>query len=261
MRNYGRFTTTIFRDDDFRELTVAEQGVYFMLGLQPEVSAAGTLPLTLRRWASMSAKLTRDDLAETLSVLDQRGHIVVDWDTEELLITKFVKWDGGIGNEKRRPVILEAGCAIASERIRHRLAYELARLDQWDMASRISEKGLSDAQSRFDRVVETDSDHIPQPTTPDPESATQEGEPRPRGASADPPAMFCKKHPNGADGPCGACADARRLHNVWQVEQAERERAELRAERLARQNCTDCGGSMWLESGEKCTHPNSRRSA
>jgi hypothetical protein len=170
MRNYGRFTTSIYKDNDFRALTVAEQGVYFMLGLQAEVTAAGTLPLTLQRWARMSADFDRDELAETLSVLDQRGHIVVDWDTEELLIVKFVKWDGGVGNEKRRPVIREAACAIESKRIRHRLAYELTRLGYADMASEVSEDGVADAQSGFDRVVVTEDEL--DPATPEPHPAT-----------------------------------------------------------------------------------------
>ena len=29
------------------------------------------------------------------------------------------------------------------------------------------------------------------------------------------PPLFCSKHPNGAGGNCGGCADARRLHTAW----------------------------------------------
>ena len=43
-RNYGRFTTTIWRDPDFTRLERARQAVYFMLCTQPEVTAAGRGP-------------------------------------------------------------------------------------------------------------------------------------------------------------------------------------------------------------------------
>lgn len=264
MRNYGRFTTTIFRDEDFQALTLSQQGVYFMLGLQPDVTAAGTLPLTLRRWANMAAGLSPDDLRKEIDVLAEHGHVLVDDDSEELLIVKFIKWDGGVNNEKRRPVIREAALGIASRVIRHRVAHEIANLGFPDMASGLwitsPSDTASDTQSGFDRVVETIGDHIPQPLSP-----TLKGEgpqtASPIGASAEPPAMFCKKHPNGADGNCGGCADARRLHTAWQLEQAERERADLRAARKARETCPDCHGAVWLDDGTKCEHPNSRRTA
>lgn len=256
MRNYGRFTTTIYRDEDFRALTLAEQAVYFMLGLQPEVTAAGTLPLTLRRWANMAEGLTRDDLAETLSVLAEHGHILVDWDTEELLIVKFVKWDGGINNDKRRPVIREAALAIESKPIRHRLAHEIAKLGYADMASAFSVEGASEAQSGFDRVVVTEGESVPNPqtATTNPSSATPEGEPL---GDAE-PSPFCSKHPNGTEKSCGPCGTAKLRWTRWAKSQPAREAAAKRDAQSLRQNCPDCHGDVWLEDGTKCTHANAR---
>lgn len=232
MRNYGRFTTGIFRDEDFRALTAAEQGVYFLLGLQPEMTAAGTLSLTLRRWASMSAGMTRDELAEHLSVLADKGHIVVDFDTEELLIRKFIKWDGGIENSKRQPVVREAACAIESKRIRHAIALELVKLGHRDMASEVCRDALPDAQPGFDRGVVTEGESVPHP-----QSATQEGEPP---GNAGPPSMFCSKHPNGTEKPCGPCGTAKLRYSAWVKQQTSRDVESRKARAAAIAACGEC---------------------
>jgi len=139
MRNYGRFTTSIWRDEDFTSLTSTQQAVYFLLCTQPDVSAAGTLNLTLRRWAAMSADSSPDELRRVLGELENCPgvHLIVDDDTEEVLIRKFVKWDGGIRNEKRRPVIMDAAEGVSSTRIRHALALEIEHLGYVEMAAEL----------------------------------------------------------------------------------------------------------------------------
>lgn len=250
MRNYGRFTTGIFREEGFRALTAAEQGVYFMLGLQPEMTAAGTLSLTLRRWTGMSADMTREQLAEHLSVLAERRHVVVDFDTEELLVRKFIKWDGGIENSKRRPVVREAALAIESERIRHAIALELVKLGHPDMASEVCPDAVPDAQPRFDRGVVTDID-----IDRTPETAIQEGEP----VGDAEPSPFCSKHPNGTEKACGPCGTAKLRYARWAKAAA--------APKAKPAWCGDCDESTRLieqESGvRRCPtcHPLNRKAA
>lgn len=127
-RSYARIMTAIWRNREFRALDAAVQRVYLLLVTQPDISAAGTLPLTVRRWADMAADTTPQDITAALTVLAAKNFVVFDRDTEELLVRSFVKWDAGYTNSKRIPVIKRAGAEIASGTLRRVLASEFARL-------------------------------------------------------------------------------------------------------------------------------------
>lgn len=258
-RNFGSFTTSIYRDEDFRALTLAQQGAYFLLGLQPDVSAAGVLTLALGRWASKAHGLTRNELMDELKALQDLGHIAIDEETEELLIVKFAKWDRGWANRLRRPVLVTALKAIESAHIRDIAVDELRRVALSDAASEEEEaakEALSQALSTFDRVVVTEGDKGLEPQT-----ANHEGEPPPLDADAsEPPSMHCSKHPEGTEEPCGPCGTARQRFNAWHARDAERQAAAVAEARSLRLACQWCGGSNWREdpaTGEltlKCNH-------
>jgi hypothetical protein len=239
VRNYGRFTTSIWQDSDFTSLTQPLQAVYFTLGLQPDVTAAGTLALTVGRWAKLSAGVTRGQLLEQVQQLCEHAgrHLVIDEDTEELLIRKFMKWDQGWSNSKRLPVVIDAVSAISSVHIRdiavdelHRLAASPATSDE----QKRSRDALSHALTAFDRLRVTLGDHIPEPhsATHDPEPESLLGEPP--DASAGPPSMFCSKHPDGTEKPCGPCGTAKLRYAAWVKSTAGRE-AERRAQKRLEQ--------------------------
>jgi hypothetical protein len=128
-RNYANISTSIWRDDDFRALTVGAQHTYLLLATQPDISAAGVLPLTLGRWASRAQGANVDTLTVALDELVAHRFIVLDEDTQELLIRSFVKWDGGYNNSKRRFAIKDAAEQIESGELRAALAVEFGRLD------------------------------------------------------------------------------------------------------------------------------------
>jgi hypothetical protein len=127
-RSYANVLTAIWRDDDFRELSAGAQRIYLMLVTQSNISAAGTLPLTVVRWAANARDTTpasvRDDLAE----LEKGRFIVVDEVTEELLVRSFVRHDNGYRNPKRRPAILAAAGEVSANALRMALAAEFQRL-------------------------------------------------------------------------------------------------------------------------------------
>jgi len=128
-RNYANFSTAIWRpEDDFGDLTMAAQWAYFMLGTQPDISAAGVLSLNVRRWSKRTKGGTRQMVVDALQELQAAEKVFYDYDTEELLIRTFVKADGGYGNRKRRPVIERAALDLESPRLRGILANELRKL-------------------------------------------------------------------------------------------------------------------------------------
>lgn len=126
-RDYARIMTSIWRNKEFRALTEHQQRAYLFLVTQPDISAAGVLPLRLRRWAEMSSTSSPDGLAQLFKELEVGRFIAVDWDVEELLIRSFIRWDGGFNNPKRRPVIIRAAEEVDSEMIARHLVTEFKR--------------------------------------------------------------------------------------------------------------------------------------
>lgn len=128
-RSYANIVTAIWRPDSpFRDARMEDQRAYLMLVTQPDVSAAGTLQLTTKWWSSLAADTTLDDVHRVLASLSDARYVVIDWDTEELLIRSFVRHDNGYNNRKRRPAILDAARATRSPLIRRALAVEFGRL-------------------------------------------------------------------------------------------------------------------------------------
>lgn len=139
-RSYANIITAIWNDPDFRALPSGAQRDYLMLVTQPNISAAGTLPLTIRRWAALASDTTAEILLHNFKVLGTANFIVVDDEAEELLVRSFVRHDNGYGNRKRRPVIYRAALETQSPMLRRALATEFARLG-------LATDGLSDGPS------------------------------------------------------------------------------------------------------------------
>jgi hypothetical protein len=240
--------SAIWNDPDFRVLESREQWAYLMLSTQGDISSAGLLALTLRRWAKYAADMTSDALWDAISGLAERRFLVVDEDTEELLVRSFVKWDNGFNNEKRRPAITAAANVVVSPQIRGILADELDSLS----VPHSLRDSPSDRAWDSPRVVVTLGDHkpIPQPSTLERE---------PSAFHAPPSNGYCSKHPTGTEEPCGPCRTARRMVEVAEDARRHNE-AQERADRIARaKDCQFCGGSNWIETadgkpGRKCNH-------
>jgi hypothetical protein len=212
-RSYANVATAMWRDDDFIVLAVDEQYVYFLLISQPDISAAGVLSIALTRWASRSKGMSRDRMLAAVHGLQAHRFVVADFDTDELLVRSFVRWDGGYTNSKRRFAIRDAADQIVSPAIRSALAAEFERLDlplEWiptfSQVDSLSightgiQEGLSEnpgwptpENSDIRRVVVTkakgvvSATHNPQPTTLVPSR------------SADPPASGRKRATRIAD--------------------------------------------------------------
>ncbi|MFG1872181.1 hypothetical protein [Micromonospora arborensis] len=127
-RRYANILTAIWRNDDFRALTGGGQRLFLLLCTQPDISAAGVLSLNIKRWSRCAKDTTPQSIVKDLQELEAGRFIVVDGDTEELLVRSFVRWDNGYGNPKRRPVIIRAAQEVESAAIRRSLTSEFNRL-------------------------------------------------------------------------------------------------------------------------------------
>jgi len=139
-RSYARIITAIWRNPAFRALDPMSQWLYVLLVTQPDISAVGMLPLTLRRWASLAVDCPMELVTRALDTLSARRFVTVDEATEEVLVRSFVRWDGGYTNRKRLPVIHRSALEVASAELRSVLRFELDRLG-------VEVDGLSDRAS------------------------------------------------------------------------------------------------------------------
>jgi len=136
------------------------------------------------------------DVNRSLAVLAGGRFIGIDYATEEVLVRSFVRWDGGFGNRKRRPVITAAAAEVTSPALRTMLSGEFERLglprleqdpgpvtestrdshietnNQVDSLSNRASASDPDTECRSDRVVVTEVEymgtatHNPQPIPP-----------------------------------------------------------------------------------------------
>jgi hypothetical protein len=122
-RNYGKIKVEVWEPgSDYRLLSLEAQWAYQMLISQEGVSMVGSLRYTPRKWARLAANLDESQVESIVVQLEADWYVVVDRDTEELLIRSFVKHDEGW----RLPNLLTgarlAFRAIESETIRDYLA-------------------------------------------------------------------------------------------------------------------------------------------
>jgi hypothetical protein len=137
-RNHGRIAVTIWQDPDFCALPVGPQRLYLFLTSQPNVSHLGVLPLTIRRWSKAVAGYTTELLEADLDILEDHGFVLVDEDTEEVLVRTLFRHDGVY---KQPNVLLSAMSsvkAIASRSIKQTLAVEVEKVpvEELDEAKR-----------------------------------------------------------------------------------------------------------------------------
>lgn len=127
-RAHGRVLSSIWEDADFLALTQEQQRLYLFLISQPNLNHAGLLPLTLRRWARKAVGLTAAELDDHLVSLAGAQFIVLDDDTEELLIRSFVRNDGVWRMPKVMGAMVSGAMEISSPMLRQALLVEMDRI-------------------------------------------------------------------------------------------------------------------------------------
>lgn len=167
MADYGKLLSRIWADPHFIALDARPQQVYCLLISYATRNVAGILPLTLKRWAKCTADATIGTLTQALMVLAANDFIVIDWETEEVLVRTFVRNDEVYKQPNLMKSALKFARQVESEAIRWVLHDELKRLpahkDQGttvDTANRLVE-GLSRTLS--EGLAEGFAEGLPEP--------------------------------------------------------------------------------------------------
>ena len=126
-RPYAKLYRDIWSDPDFTALGPEARYVYMFLFSQPDLNAAGVLPLTVRRWAARAA-LTTDGIGASLTALSDHEYVVMDAGTEELLVRTFIRNDGLWRIPNTLYAVVRDAARTVSPTLRSTLAAELAAL-------------------------------------------------------------------------------------------------------------------------------------
>lgn len=126
-REHARLMTRIWFDDDWRTLSTDAQRVYLLAISQQDMSYAGVVPYRPKRWASLSKRTTVARIRSAVAELEAGGYVVVDEDTEELLVRTFIRHDRVLAVPNVARAMVRAYRAIVSDHLRDRVLGELAR--------------------------------------------------------------------------------------------------------------------------------------
>ncbi len=115
-RNFARISTSIWEDDDWRALGPA-QHVYLLILAQPKLTLAGCIDLKPKSWARMGG-LTVGAVISALDTLDETEFVVIDEQTEELVVRTFTQHDNVTANGNLIRGVWSAWSAIESKMLR-----------------------------------------------------------------------------------------------------------------------------------------------
>ncbi|MDX3645839.1 hypothetical protein [Streptomyces sp. MB09-02B] len=152
-RGHGRILTSIWDDADFLALDEREQRLYLFLISQPNLNHAGLLDLTLKRWSRKARGLTSAELEKLLQALEDARFIVMDVDTEELLIRSFVRNDGVWKQPKVMGAMVSGALEISSWRLRTALLAEVDRVPLDELSNEPGARGVSIRQQVAEQIT------------------------------------------------------------------------------------------------------------
>lgn len=175
-RNYAQLRSAIWQNENFKnELDVDAQWLYFVLLSQPNINTAGVLPLQERRWARFAHGMTGPRVTAALERLNAYWYVVVDEDTEEVLVRTFIRHDG----LWKQPNVLKSALghvqSTVSPTLRAVLRYELSRLPIDELPTERAERTRALIERVTGTLPETLPEGFPEPF-PEP---FQEGVPNP----------------------------------------------------------------------------------
>lgn len=126
--DHARILLAIWADDDWRDLTPAAQHLYLLLLTHPDRSFAGTVDWRPKRLRALATGWGADAFDRAAHELAHHLYIVVDEDTEEVLIRSFVRHDGLLKSPNMGVAMVKDFKSIASRGIRGVFIHELLRL-------------------------------------------------------------------------------------------------------------------------------------
>lgn len=174
-RTHGRIMAAIWSDGDFIAMRGSAQRMFMFLLSQPDLSHAGLLPMRVNRWAKKAEDTSPKAIRSELDYLAERGFIVADDETEEVLVRTMVRNDGVYKQPKVMIRMREDARQIESPLLRAAFRRELDRLPLDELSDRPGGPNADQPSTReqVERVVAdlrtdfADTDAYPSPGVSD----------------------------------------------------------------------------------------------
>lgn len=97
-RTEARIKCEIWDDEDFRSLTLEAQWLYHAILEQKDLSLCGVLTWTPKRFAKLASNASAGSTKKALDLLRSRRYVMVDEETDELLVRTFITGDRVLDN-------------------------------------------------------------------------------------------------------------------------------------------------------------------
>lgn len=127
-RTHAELRIDIWNDDDFRRLTIHAQLLYLQLISSSSLSYAGVADWRAARIAALSADADRTNVELAADELVAEHFIVVDRDTEEVLVRSFFKHDGLLNRPNVTKAMIREFADVASPMLRGVIVHQLNKL-------------------------------------------------------------------------------------------------------------------------------------
>lgn len=127
-RDHGRIKTSIWRDPDWRDLPVDAQWLYKTIISQEALSRCGVLDWRPGRIAALASGNTARKVEASAKTLERARFVVIDRQTEELLVRTHVRHDGVLDRVNMGKAVGRALAKVVSQMIRDAALTELARV-------------------------------------------------------------------------------------------------------------------------------------
>lgn len=127
-RTHAAIRLDIWGDDDWRNLSMGAQYLYMHLLASPTLNYAGVADWRPARIAGMSGGTTRQMLEAAAVELEAALFIIVDDETEEVLIRSFLKHDGLLQKPNVAKAMVAAYTKTVSATLRGVIVFELNKL-------------------------------------------------------------------------------------------------------------------------------------
>ena len=166
-RDRANIFTNIWTDTDWRTLKGEEQHLYLLLMTHPDLSYSGVCDWRPGRLAKMRDDATRSDIERAGMALQSKRFILIDEETEEVLIRSYIRHDGVLKQPNLAVSFVNAYGAAASPEIRMLIIHELKRLvsefPEW--AAFKNDKVTALLKEPSKSHAELTGDHADDPTT------------------------------------------------------------------------------------------------
>lgn len=143
-REYAKAYLSLWADEDWRKLTVDAHALYMDILTHPGMSNAGIVDWRPGRLRPIAIDWTPERHEDAAALLQERGFIVVDTDTEEVLVRSFIRNDGVMKMPNMAISMMKAYALVASAHLRGVIVHELLRLHRdhpelkgWDKVEKL----------------------------------------------------------------------------------------------------------------------------